>query len=263
LIHALDEDKPVYGLTTLNNELYVRYLGKDITVYDTETYSVQRTLPIAGLEAVSDMTSCHIHQCVYVADAKNSVVHRIGNNSGTAQWPVHDRPHGLSVNSVCNVLVTCDEACKIKEFTTDGQLVREISLQSDLVRPAQAVELTFDQFVVCHGQGTDPLHRVCTVDSNGRVLQSYGGSKGSELGQLSSPGRLAMDRNILVADLNNDRVLMLSRSLSYMRPVVCGLNGPVRMWFDKLSGRLYVADNKYKNKTYTSGQVKIFTIRKF
>jgi DNA-binding beta-propeller fold protein YncE len=260
LIRVLDDDKPVYGLTTLNNELFVRYLGKDITVYDTETYTVQRTLQVPGLGAVSDMTACYRHQCIYIGDAKNNLVHRIENTNKVTEWPVNDRPHGLSVNSAYNVLVTCDEARKIKEFTTDGQLIREISLHSDLVRPAHTVELTTEQFVVCHGQGKDPLHRVCIVDSTGQVLRSYGGPKGSKLGKLNSPGRLAVHGNILVTDLNNERVLMLNETLSIGRQVVSGLSAPVRMWFDARVGRLYIADNKYENKTYKSGQIKIYSL---
>jgi hypothetical protein len=145
------------------------------------------------------------------------------------------------VNSVCNVLVTCHEARKIKEFTTDGQLIREVSLQSDVIHPNHAVELTTDQFVVCHGDINDPLHRVCIVDSNGRVLQSYGGSKGSGSGQVNSPVRLAVNGFILVADLNNDRVLMLSPKLTFIREVLTKMRGVLRMSLDVYTGRLYVA----------------------
>jgi DNA-binding beta-propeller fold protein YncE len=133
LIRSLNEDEPIWGLTTLNNELYVRYEGKDITVYDTQTYNVQRTLQIPRLGAVKDMTSCIRHQCIYIADHGNNVIHRVEKEKPVTQWPVNDKPHGLSVNSAYNVLVTCDEVGKIKEFTTDGQLVREINLQSDIV----------------------------------------------------------------------------------------------------------------------------------
>ena len=57
-------------------------------------------------------------------------------------------PQGLSVNSVYNLLVSCWYVSKIKEFTTDTQLTREINLQSDIIHPWHTVELTTDQFVV-------------------------------------------------------------------------------------------------------------------
>jgi hypothetical protein len=107
LVHSLNEElHPIYGLTTLNNELYVGYKDRDITVYDTQTYNVQRTLQVPGLGAVSDMTSCNRHQCIYIADWKKEAVHRIKDKKKMTKWPVNDKPYGLSVNSAYNVLVT-------------------------------------------------------------------------------------------------------------------------------------------------------------
>ena len=271
LIQSLNEDKPVFGLTTLNNELYVRrearpYSEKHnngmITVYDIETYSVQRSLQIPRLGSVNDMTSCNKHQCIYISDWKSKVVHRVENKSIITQWPVNDVPHGLSVNSVHNVLVTCHLVGKFKEITTDGKLIREIRLQADIVNPSHTFELITDQFVVCHGEGDDPVHRVCIVNSNGCILQSYGGSPGSDSRQLYSPVRLSVNGCIFVADLNNDRVLMLSPNLTYIRTVVSGLISPLRLWFDQQTGRLYIADNKWGNEKYISGNVKVYGVDK-
>ena len=127
------------------------------------------------------------------------------------------------------MLVTCRVVGKIKEFTTDGKLIRAISLQSDVVHPRHTVELTTDKFTVCHGVGNDLRHSVCIVDSSGHVLQSYGGSRGSRRGRLNVPLRLAVIAGlILVADCVNHRVLMLSESLSYIREVGSGLRDPLR-----------------------------------
>jgi hypothetical protein len=262
LIHSLKEDERIWGLTTLNNELYVHYRGKGLTVYDTQTYNVQRTLQIPRLGAVNDMTSCMRHQCIYISDLWKNVIHRVEKEKPITQWPINDEPAGLSVNSVYNVLVTCGEVGKIKEFTTDGQLVREINLQSDIVHPCHTVELITDQFVVCHGIASDTLHRVCIVDSGGRVLRSYGNAPGSAHGQLYSPIRLVVNGFILLADLNNHRILMLDSTLNYIREVVTGHRSPVRMCLDEHNGRLYVADNKWENDKYVAGQVKIFNIHK-
>ena len=173
-------------------------------------------------------------------------------------------PHALSVNSVCNALVTCRVVGKIKEFTTAGKLIRVISLQSDVVNPWHTVELTRGKYIVCHGLDEDPLNihhrptcmsvtrckacsgqigvsvrvalekwetlnfnRVYIIDSSGCVLQSYGGSRGSGSGQLNVPLRLAVIVG-LVADCGNHRVLMLSESLSYILEVVSGLRDPLR-----------------------------------
>jgi hypothetical protein len=260
LIHSLKEDGTIWGLTTLNNELYVRYEDKDITVYDTQTYNVQRTLNSSC--ALIDMTSCVRYQCIYIADHIKNLIHRLEKEKPITKWPINDEPNGLSVNSTYNVLVTCWKVGKIKEFTTDGQLVREINLQSDIVHPLHTVELTTDQFVVCHGSVSDTLHRVCIVDSGGRVLRSYGSTPGSASGQLNTPIRLVVNGFILVADMNNHRILMLDSTLNYIREVVTGLRSPGRICLDEHNGRLYVADNKWENSAYVAGQVKIFNIHK-
>ena len=260
IVHSLNETEPICGVTTLNNELYVHYQGMGITVYDTQTYNVQRTLQIPRFGGVIDMTSCIRHQCIYIADWTNKVIHRVEKEKPITQWPINDVPDGLSVNSAYNILVACDKVGKIKEFTTDGQLVREINLQSDIVHPCHTVELTTDQFVVCHGDVGDKLHRVCIVDSGGRVLRSYGNAQGSANGQLCTPVRIVVNGFILVADMNNHRILMLDSKLNYIREVVTGLRWPMRMCLDEHNGRLYVADDSWENDKYVKGRVKIFNI---
>jgi hypothetical protein len=60
---------------------------------------------------------------------------------------------------------------------------------------------------------------VCLVDANGRVLLSYGNKRGAECEQLNEPRHLAVDRNgfIFVADLYNNRIVMLDSKLKWSR----------------------------------------------
>jgi hypothetical protein len=262
LLHSLNEDAAVWGLATLNNELYVRYKGKDITVYDTQTYSVQCSLQLPLLGGVTDMTSCVRHQCVYIADHVNNALHRVERKKYSTHWSVDDEPAGLSVNLAYNVLVTCDKVGKIKEFTTGGQFVREINIRSHIVNPWHTVELTTGQFVVCHGDVNDALHRVCLMDSNGHLLRSYGDAKGSASGRLNVPVQIAVNGFIFVADLNNGRILMLDSALNYVREVITGLRRPKRICLDERNGRLYVADNKSENRKHVAGRVRVFSIHR-
>ena len=132
----------------------------------------------------------------------------------------------------------------LTEFTTLGDLVREVPLPEDVVYPFHAI-LFNDQFLVCHGRGSDLLNRICSVDRSGRVTRSYGGPRGSAEGQLSNTQRLAvdMDKNIVVADVGNNRILMLSRDLTCVRELVSRRDVIVSPWELCVSGRrLYVAD---------------------
>ena len=99
--------------------------------------------------------------------------------------------------------------------------MREIALQSDIVDPWHGVQLTASQFVVSHGV-FDSLHRVCVVGDDGKVTRSYGGQRGSDVGQLNCPRHLAVDKDsqfIFVADWLNDRVVLLSPTLEFVRYV--------------------------------------------
>jgi hypothetical protein len=166
------------------------------------------------------MTSCKYNRCLYISDGSNKCVHRVELQGQVTKWSVNDSPAGLSVTAQYNVLVTCYEVCKLKEFTTLGKQLRVISLQSDIVHPWHAIQLSSGQFVVSHGQYGDPVRRVCKVDVSGDILQSY--SQSSTGQQLRVPRHLAVDVDefIFVADCSNYQVLLLSPTLSYVSQVV-------------------------------------------
>jgi len=251
----MDKSNRIGGITTLNKKLFVYYLGNsDITVYDTDTYNILERLQVPLLGSVSDMTSCKTHQCVYIADPAKNEIHRVVNIDTVTSWSIDDEPRGLSVNSVCNVLVTCYYVGKVKEFTTDGKLIRAINLESSIVHPLHTVELTTGQLVVCHGFGNDAVHRVCIVNSSGRVLQAY---IGSSSGQLNAPVRLAVnDANDFIFVAEPYRVLMLTPTLKLINcDVASGLYRHERIWFENETRRLYIGlgENKW-------GQVNVYSL---
>ena len=107
-----------------------------------------------------------------------------------------------------------------------------------------AIQLTGShQFVVCH---RGPVDGVSLIDKTGRVVASYRNNEQTKL--LNYPSRLAVDKNgcILVADSNNNRLVMLNTSLSsasYL-PVSLdgGLNDPFCLFFDDLRRQLFVGE---------------------
>ena len=162
----------------------------------------------------------------------------------TKKWSLRHPPCGLSVTPGCNLLVTCWHPNKLLELSADnGQCVREITLQSGIEDLQHGVQLTTGQYVVCHG-GSWNLDRVCIVDDDGRVTRSYGGQEGSDVGQLDWPCHVAVDEDsqfIYVADSRNDRVVLLSPTLEFVRYVSEKLSLPHRLHLDHTTRRLYVA----------------------
>ena len=251
LVHSLSEsNKTISALTVLGRNLYVAYRDtqdndEEIRLYDTEKFIARgNLLHIDGLARVRDMASCRRHESIYIADDMNDLIHRVHSKGHVTHWPIGDEPSGVSVTITYSLLVTCWRVGKIKEFSPDGECIREIKVQSNAVHPWHAVQLSTDQFVVCHGWHGDLLSRVCVVDGQGSVVQSYGGKKGSGKGQLYVPIRLALHGFVFVADRNNHRVLMLSPTLNFIREVASDLNDPTRMCVDVKTDRLIVCDNK-------------------
>jgi len=268
VVHTLPEGEPVWGVTSLAGEVYVlRWKERDqVEVYDAISYRLQRCLTVPNSRGFADMTSCEHCNCVYIGDPAVQCIHRLGAQGAATQWPVNDVPACLSVNAAHNLLVTCRHVRKIKEFSSHGKLLRELTLPDDVINPWHSIQLTSGQFIVCHGDGDDAVERVCKMSDDGRhVVQSHGGQRGSANGQYHLPGHLAVDDNefAFVADVVNRRVTLLSPTLGYVRHVVTSddLKGlPLRLCLDTQRRRLYVADNEHKDGKLTAGHVVVFAV---
>jgi len=268
-IQRLPQGRPVVGVTSLDNHLYVLRGGKSseqVEVYDIDSYCLQRCLTVHGLGNVSDIVACAYNRCAYISDWEHSSIHKIALSGDTiTQWPVNDITSGLSLSLTHGVLVTCRHVLKIKEFTTDGQLVREVVMPDDVDTPWHSVRLSSGEFVVCHGVHDDPLHRVCLVSTEGHVVKSFGGPKGSSSKEINWPLRLAVDENefVYVVDVNNRRVLLLSPSLTFVRQVVSRdqfTGQPLRVHVHVNRQHLYVADDVWKDGKCSEGRVVVFSV---
>ena len=266
---TLPEGPPVYGVTSLADEVFV-LRGKggsdQVEVYDAITYRSQRCLTVPNCLRFADVTSCEHYQCIYISEPDVECIHRLDSQGKAAtQWPVNDKPFGLSVNTAHNLLVACRLVSKIKEFSTHGYLLREITLPDDVIKPWHAIQLTSGQFVVCHGNLGHPVHRVCMVSADGRqIVHSHGGQPGSSNDQCNGPMHLTVDENqfLFVADINNRRVKLLSPTLRYIRDVSSDLLKwlPNRLCLDTERSRLYIADCDLKDGKWTAGRVVVVSV---
>jgi len=269
LVHTLPEGEPVDGVTLLAGEIYlVRRKERDqVEVYDVITYRLQRRLTVPGDHNFTDMTSCEHNRCVYIGDFFGECVDRLDVQGAVTQWDVNDSPWSLSVNAAHNVLVTCPAVPKIKEFSSHGHLLRELTLPDDVIMPWHAIQTRSGQFIVCHG-GADPVRRVCMISADGRhIVHSHGGQRGSDTDQYIVPFRLAVDDNesVFVADRDNRRVTLLSPTLQYVGQVVSRdqlrWGRPVSLYLDTQRRHLYVAvDGSNDQRKYTSGPVVVFSV---
>jgi len=270
LVHTMSDGELVLGVTSLGEEIYLlRPKGIDLVeVYDVISYRLLRCLTVPNARGFIDMTSCANLLCLYISDWSVKCIHRLDLHGNAERWPVSDEPKGLSVNANHNLIVTCPEVRKIKEFSPRGELLRDVILPDDVTNPWHAIQLTSGQFIVCHGGSVDRVHRVCKISLDGRqVVQSHGGHWGSDTGQYDVPAHLAVDDNefVFVADCRNRRVTLLSPTLEHVRQVVSRDQlkwQPFRQCLDVQRRRLYVADNKWDgdNVDFTAGRVVVFSV---
>ena len=131
-------------------------------------------------------------------------------------WPVEDinRDSVISVTSSHDLLVLCGKSNKLKLFGTDGVLCSTIALEP--LHVTCALEFTMPgQYLVTHGRDS-PLHRVCIVNSEGRILRAYGGFKGSYM--LNNPSGVAVDKDGFVyVDEANNRLVVLTSTLEFIQ----------------------------------------------
>jgi len=266
--HNLLQGDGIRGVTTLDNLIYVlrRKEMEQIAAYVADEYRLQKKFSVPGLRGAYGIVACPHYRCLYVPSGYDSSVHRVALiNGAVTTWSVYDTCRGLSVTDTHSVLVTCNKARKIKEFSTDGKLLRQIQLPKDVVSPWHTIQLCSGEFIVCHGVPSNPVHRVCLIDSNGHVVKSYGGPKGSGTQQMNVPAHLAVDRNgfVFVADNNNYRVLILSPALTFVCEVLSREQlewMPLRLWLDSDIRRLYVGVSEWKDDEYCGGRVAVVDV---
>ena len=232
---------------TLRDEPFVlHYKSSSVDVYRASDFVESRQISVPGMKDPWSLAACPHNNCLYISDREH--IYRVDlSSSSVSKWSVGESPCGLSVTRNHHLLVTLPRTNRIREYTTHGDVRREINLDVSIDYPEHSIELSSGQFVVCHWGDTQ--HRVCTVDTSGRIVQSYGGPPGSSAGQLNGPRCLAVDKRgyVLVTDLFNNKVQILSPALTHLCDVTLPehkLRGPCRLHLDEQRERLYVGEDR-------------------
>ena len=207
VLHVIHSKRvAVCGVATLGDELFVvRSQSSSVDVYRASDFVESRQISVPGMKEPWSLAACPHNKCLYASNSELKLIHRVDlSNSSLSKWSVDDEPLGLSVTRNHHLLVTLQSSKRIREYTTHGDVTREINLDVSIDSPDHSIELSSGQFVVCHWGDTQ--HRICTVDTIGRIVQTYGGPPGSSAGQLNRPSCLAVDKRgyVLVVDLFNN-----------------------------------------------------------
>ena len=209
----------VIAAAVLDKKLYLLMKSSlTLNVYDAVSFSSLGTITIPTWSTLVDITACSFYRCLYIADALSTRIIRLEVPSKHEKWPVEDinTDSVISVTSSHDLLVLCGKSNKLKLFGTDGVLRSTIALEPGHVTCALE-SMTPGQYLVTHGRDSNPLHRVCIVNSKGRMLRAYGGFKGSYM--LDNPSGVAVDNDgfVYVDDEANDRLVVLTSTLEFIQ----------------------------------------------
>jgi len=281
------EGRPVFGVACLDDQVFViRRHGADVEVYDVNcSYKLLKRLKVNKPRNPLDIAACAQKKRVYVLDGldPSGRIFAVETQQQTSEdatspsssnssksWSVGEMAMNISVTSSATIVVTCGKVAQLREFSDDGELVRQISLNSELVSAQHAVQLdALDHFVVCHGWMDDKLHRVCVVDAQDAESPPshvYGSHRGSSsTNSLHNASHLGVDpqrRCVFVVDMGNRRVVALDSTLRQLTdvPVLDKKRLPSRMCLDAERCLLYVACNEWKDVFWTSGSVNVFSV---
>jgi len=201
-----------------------------------------------------------------VSDFGAKIIHKIepsGHESKVTKFiDVPYEPKGLSITPDGYLLVagnpnklaeydakTGEKKCEV-DLTTLFQMPEACAAYD--VNPLHAIKRADGEYVVCHGSG------VRIMKADGYTRRCYGGMWGpSEKDQLNNACHVALreDNHVIVADNNNNRLVLLDGSLEYVRTIV-EFQQPHRVWFDAQSRLLYVGEST------DNGCVKVFETQK-
>ena len=261
VVHVMSKkDKQILGIATLYCQLFiVRGGSQQIDIYNTLDFTETGHVTVNGMKRPRCLVACSHYNCLYVSDA-TGYIHRVELfNKSVSKWTVKGQscgmPEGLSLTTAHTVIVTLLGANRLHEYTTQGELMRDISLDVDLKMSGHSTQLSTGQFVVCDA-GTK--HRVCIIDTQGQVVRSYGRDKGSADGQLNGPYSLAVDKtdHVFVADCDNNKVRLFSPSLTHLGDVTLPgyqLNKPCTIHLDQLYACLYVSEDDGERRLFVVG----------
>ena len=258
------EQRVVVGVTILNNKIYVIYFDLPlIVVYmSQQPYTRLPNISVNGLKNPRDIAAGS--SCLYLIDGGSAAIWRVkAADSKVDQWLTGVWAVSVSVTSEEKLvlLVVVDGQgsveernaawyCEIQIYSRGAVKETVIKLSRDITSPLCVVMTTRKTFIVSYGREWHEMNRVCEVDMTGRMLKAFGSAPGEDVGQLKVPGNVSLDdeERVIVADMLNNRVLLLNKQLMLQRVLVTwhprpdshGARYPVRLHYDSHSGRLLV-----------------------
>lgn len=265
LTFSEDDATPITGVTLLGDRIYIVFDQSDVIAVFTSHPPFSRLQDIVahGLLYPFDIAASVNIGCLYVPDIDSGSVWRINVDSGAVvQWLSGLGAMTVSVTSEDRVVLLTwvdtrrdeDDGMltwlgEVHVYSPEAVIEAVVKLSPDITCPWSVIMTTRKTLIVSHACEQHAMHRVCEVDMTGRVLKSFGSTPGNAVGQLNTPCHVSLDdeERVIVADTDNNRLLLLNKQLTSPRVLVTwrpqsydDARGPWRLHYNSNTGRLLV-----------------------
>jgi len=244
-------DNLVIAVTQLRDVVYIVFLGSSIILrFNATTHERLTDINVKDLSKPWDIVACEQTSQLYVAELEKCVWRVSADGADIKHWLPKSRDHTfkpetLSVTST-RLLVTSHYTRQLRLFDAVGDELRRVQLPDGMV-PYHAVESPTGTFIVGLNNGQLKQYQVAEVNTGGEVLRQFIVSRLrlSPLSYVYAP-HMAVDShgNILVADYDNRRILLLDAQLSLRRVIIdehqLNNKAPHRLCYREQSGQLLV-----------------------
>jgi len=238
------------GVTQLHDVVYILYewSSKIIIRFDAVKHQRLADITVKDMSEPHDIAACQQTAQLYVADWMKCVWRVSSDGEDVKRWLPKSpsdtiSPDTLSVTS-SRLLVTSLNNNQLIQFDAVGDELQRVDLPDDM-KPRHAVESPTGTFIVSHYNTQLKQYQVSEVNTGGRVLRQFSGSR---LLQLGEDPHVAVDSqgNIFVADKSRCRILLLNSQLALgLRRVIIdehqlNYKEPRRLCYSEELGQLLV-----------------------
>lgn len=266
------ECRGITGFSVVCEKMYVA--GKEcskVEVFDLMNSDFICRWKVNGLKSPGDLTSCTKFMCIYIMDAKyigesSEIIKLDLNGNIIHRWYVQDNCGCMSVTLESNIIVAAYETHRICEYAPDGSLLRQLYLLCcGISHPMHVLNLTESRFLVSYGSFNGQEHGLCVIEADGEDKNALSGIAGhSSCSDFDVPLFMALDSvgNVLVADCENSRVLLLNSCLQLKTQLLSyaeGFRHPYRLYIDSTSNMLIVSVN---DGDMEDGRILVYEINK-
>ena len=265
-MQQLNSKLDVNGMAVCDDRVFVIGISSStIEVFDAVNCRQLRTLTVHAMTDPWDIAARTTDPHLYVFEGPGQVLTLDLSGQIVTSWMLDGGQRALSLSRRNTVLITYND--RLDELDSAGNILRSIRLDRTISHASHSLSLNSEKFVICHGSGLCSIsHFVCLVDSESRILNRYCESGNS----IYQPLHLAAASHgcILVADIHNRRVQLLSRDLtqSYNLISIGRQHGePLRVCYDSSRGNVYIStlDGKiivYCIRTRSSSQTECLDV---